>query len=355
MVTAGWGFRASLLGMAAALAACGQAKPVAITVPPMPPPLPPPVPAAPVDAGSPEVAPLTATELDAASRPEAPVEAAVASACPSGMLLVDTDYCPRVERKCLDEEYSPQNHIFICHKFASTQKCQGEVERRRFCIDEYEFPNQKGAHPPWMVSWYDAQATCASIDKRLCYESEWVAACEGPEKLPFPYGYSRDNTKCNIDNQWIKPSLPHVYSKDAGVALRELSRLDQSTPSGAVADCVSGFGVHDMTGNFDEWVTADARHDDKSEWAALKGGAWGHVRNACRPVTTSHEPDFTYYFITFRCCKDAPGSEAYRPDSGAPAVDAADRAPIPSPVHPPGPSRIKVAPEHWPKPKPGAP
>ena len=29
-----------------------------------------------------------------------------------------------------------------------------------------------------------------------------------------------------------------------------------------------------------------------------------HVRNACRPVTTSHPPDFTYYFISFRCCAD---------------------------------------------------
>ena len=71
---------------------------------------------------------------------------------------------------------------------------------------------------------YDAQATCGSLDKRLCYESEWVSACEGPDKLPFPYGYARDNTKCNIDNQWIKPSLPHVYSKDAqGLAVCSLT------------------------------------------------------------------------------------------------------------------------------------
>ncbi len=203
-----------------------------------------------------------------------------------------------------------------------------------------------------MVSWYDAQATCSSLDKRLCYESEWVTACEGPDKTPFPYGYARDNTKCNIDNQWIKPSLPHVYSKDAGVAIKELSRLDQSAASGALPECVSGFGVHDLTGNFDEWVTGDARYDDKSEWAGLKGGAWGHVRNACRPVTTSHEPDFTYYFITFRCCKDAVGGEPYRPkDAGAPDVAPADRAPLPVPVKAPGPSAKKVAREHWPKPK----
>jgi len=84
----------------------------------------------------------------------------------------------------------------------------------------------------------------------------------------------------------------------------------------------------------------------------LKGGAWGHVRNACRPVTTSHPPDFTYYFIAFRCCKDAPGGEAFTPrgPDNVPAVEPANRAAIPKPVDPVGPSSTKVAREYWPKP-----
>ena len=68
--------------------------------------------------------------------------------------------------------------------------------------------------------------------------------------------------------------------------------------------CRSGFGVYDLTGNFDEWVLTESDRG-VSDWAGLKGGAWGHVRNACRPITTSHPPQFTYYFISFRCCKDA--------------------------------------------------
>ena len=75
---------------------------------------------------------------------------------------------------------------------------------------------------------------------------------------------------------------------------------------------MSGFGVHDLTGNFDEWVNSE-ENKGKSKWAGLKGGAWGHVRNACRPMTTSHPPEFTYYFISFRCCEDAaPDAEAAR-------------------------------------------
>jgi sulfatase modifying factor 1 len=308
------------------------------------------------DAAAPAAPPAQA-ESDAGAVPDANTaepetpEVTAATPCPQDMVLVDTSYCPKIERVCVDKEYSPQNHITLCHKYAKKQRCRVPQEHRRFCIDEYEYPNKKDAHPPWMVSWYDAQATCAERDKRLCYESEWVAACEGPEHTPFPYGFSRDNTKCNIDNAWITPDLKAVYGSDAEARNKELSRLDQSVPSGALAQCTSGFGVRDMTGNFDEWVTADRPHTgkyDKSEWAALKGGAWGHVRNACRPTTTSHPPDFTYYFIAFRCCKDASGSEPYVPHKSlrVPNVPPADRAPIPTPVSPPGPSAKKVGREY---------
>jgi Sulfatase-modifying factor enzyme 1 len=329
-----------------ALAGCGQAKPMPIAPVPSPGPF---SPAAPVvDAGAPE-ATLPLPGLDGGSSSEA---GAQATECPHGMMLVDTNYCANIERRCIDEEYSPQNKITICHKYATAQRCLDEEQRRRFCIDEYEYPNQKGAHPPWMVSWYDAQATCESLGKRLCFESEWVSACEGPNKTPFPYGYARNNGKCNVDNTWIKPKLDALYGRDDVARQKELARLDQSMPAGALSECVSGFGVHDLTGNFDEWVTADKKHDDKSEWAALKGGAWGHVRNACRPVTTSHPPDFTYYFIAFRCCKDAPGAEAFTPKGpdNVPKVEPANRAPIPAPVDPTGPSSTKVAREYWPKP-----
>jgi formylglycine-generating enzyme len=296
---------------------------------------------------------LAATSgADGGSGETSSAETSSEDACPPDMKLVDTNYCPNMQRTCVEEEYSPQNRITICHRYAERQRCLAREEHRRFCIDEYEYPNRKGGHPTWMVSWYDAQATCASIGKRLCYESEWVSACEGPDKLPFPYGYARDNTKCNIDNSWIQPSLPEVYSKDPETRLIELSRLDQSAPSGAVEGCVSGFGVRDLTGNFDEWVTADQRANDKSEWAALKGGAWGHVRNACRPTTTSHPPDFTYYFIAFRCCREARGGDPSPPSfAGAPEVEPQDRAPVQDPAYPPGPSRVKVGREHWPRPE----
>ena len=278
--------------------------------------------------------------------------------CPAGMLFVSGRFCPKVERDCLHDEPNGANHITLCHAFAHETRCTAlEEEERAFCIDEYEYPNEKGAHPPWMVSWADAQATCLLRGKRLCYESEWTMACEGPERLPFPYGWDRDNAACNIDNEYIAPSIEKMNAidppdaGDAAVQAPELARLDQSVASGAFARCVSGFGAHDMTGNFDEWVINDqpvpAKGADTGKYSALKGGAWGHVRNACRPLTTSHAPQWSYYFVSFRCCADARGSPRYAPPSSAfpaPSVAPADKAPLTKVVRPTGPSRKKVKP-----------
>jgi hypothetical protein len=276
--------------------------------------------------------------------------------CPGDMVHVETSFCPNVDRRCVELEYERANHLGICHAFAHGERehCNGDERPLSFCMDRYEYPNRKGAHPSWMVSWYDAQATCMAHDKRLCWSSEWTAACEGPEHTPFPYGWERNHTLCNIDNLYIEPRkaaprLPFLfYSNDKKVALDELSRLDQSVPSGSMESCQSGFGVYDLTGNLDEWVSSDEPARDKSKWAGLKGGGWGHVRNQCRAMTTSHDPDFTYYFVGFRCCRDAPGQPAWKPSAHAtppPMVRPADVvAELAEPLAAgPGPSKVKYS------------
>lgn len=251
------------------------------------------------------------------------------------MDYVDVDFCTEVARTCLDDEYTAANKITICHRFAEAPpRCVGERRRVRTCIDRYERPNRAGARAPVKIDAWDAMGLCAAEGKRLCWESEWTAACEGPEKTPFPYGYARDPAACNIDNPWRKPSLEKVDSTDPAVYGPELTRLDQGVAAGARPRCKSGFGVHDLTGNVDEWVLTD-RVRGKGKAFALKGGAWGHVRNACRPVTTSHAPEWSYYFVSTRCCAD--------PDlAAAPPADARLEALPPMP-HPPIPPQKKAA------------
>jgi hypothetical protein len=278
---------------------------------------------------------------------------AMEARCPEDMVWVSTSYCPEVERRCLDMEEEVNNHLSICHAYAHEQRCGTEERPVSFCIDRYEYPNEKGAHPTWMVDWYQAQATCESRGKRLCWASEWTAACEGPDHTPFPYGWERDHDQCNMDNFWVDPMKagpggPFLfYSKDDDVRRKELARLDESVPSGSIESCKSGFGVYDMPGNLDEWVVSDRPPVEKSRWAGLKGGAWGHVRSQCRPMTASHEPEFYYYFVGFRCCRDAEGEPPWVPAAEAvpaPRVEPHDYAPEPIVVvdaH--GPSKTKFS------------
>jgi sulfatase modifying factor 1 len=289
----------------------------------------------------------------AAAPPGDAISGDAASAhCPDDMVLVDTRFCPDIDRRCTDMENERTNHLNICHAFAPEQACRDEPRRIAFCIDRYEYPNQKGARPVRMLDWYQAQATCESDQKRLCWASEWTAACEGPEQMPFPYGRVRNHDACNMDNFYIEPKRPSpkgqllFYSKDRPLAVTELSRLDQSLPCGSMESCKSGFGVYDMTGNVDEWVVSDQPPRERSRWAGLKGGAWGHVRSQCRPMTTSHEPEFTYYFVGFRCCRDvaeykwAPSPEAIAPPAVEPRNFAAERPDLSAG---PGPSKAKFS------------
>jgi hypothetical protein len=280
------------------------------------------------------------------------------------MAYVDTVFCPEVKQICLSSSLNGPNKLVICHKFAAERSCKVAERRQRFCIDRYEFPSRRGAHPPVMVSAYDAASLCAEQGKRMCFESEWTAACEGPERLPFPYGRQRDPSKCNINNPFVHPDLDKVHDARDEVRTPELLRLDQSVLSGAMPACQSGFEVHDLTGNFDEWVRTETIRGE-GQWAGLKGGAWGFVRNACRPITTKHVAHWSYYFVSFRCCADpdlalvvpsADGPPTWSPPNTPPPKHPAHRAldrgftPAPDAVRPnaprsPGAPRQGVAPE----------
>jgi formylglycine-generating enzyme len=225
--------------------------------------------------------------------------------CAPDMTEVEGDYCPYVEQRCL-RWLDPATQL-QCAEFDRTPqqargaKCTMKTVHQKFCIDRYEWPNKAGVLPRTMASWVEAKATCESSGKRLCDDTEWTLACEGPQHQPYPYGegFSRDGAACNIDKPYIWPRPEKVY--DPQTSVEELARLDQREPSGARPACVSPYGVHDMTGNVDEWVV-NVSQSGQPHTSGLKGGYWGPVRTRCRPMTTGHEETFRYYQIGFRCC-----------------------------------------------------
>ncbi len=221
--------------------------------------------------------------------------------CGDGMVLVDGIYCPYVGHSCvkfLNEERD------VCERYAPDVLCEGRLAHRRFCMDVYEYPNLVGVVPAVMVDWNDARRACAVEGKRLCSVEEWEFACEGPQMWPYPYGIERDPTACNIDRTYTLPEMEAFG--DPWKISEEVERLDKRVPSGALARCISPFGVRDMTGNVDEWVLNEkGKIDDKPYRSTLKGGYWGPIRARCRPITSTHNEWFSFYQVGFRCCRDA--------------------------------------------------
>ena len=241
---------------------------------------------------------------EGASEPESRENDPV-SICPNDMVLVDGDYCPSVAHICARFLSAARDR---CAEYRQISRCFGEPVHKRVCIDRYEYPNLPSVLPVLGVTWNEARTICKLAEKRLCTDSEWALACEGPGRLPYPYGYVRDKDACNIDKPYINPDPFAFANPDRRAA--EIARVDQREPSGSRAGCVSPFGVRDMTGNVDEWVFNESGFQNKEPYVSgLKGGYWGPVRNRCRPMTTDHNPWHEGYQIGFRCCsspQDAP-------------------------------------------------
>jgi formylglycine-generating enzyme required for sulfatase activity len=223
--------------------------------------------------------------------------AANAPSCPADMVPVVGVHHEYVQRLCLDFA------IGKCFSFLPGFIArEGRVTPVRTCMDRYEWPNEKGKVPAVMMSFVEAERLCAGVGKRLCTEFEWEAACEGPRTLPFPYGQRVDDGTCNSAKPYRPVSEAKLASRDPRVREAETRRLWQGEPSGSYPKCVSPHGVVDMVGNIEEWVRTS-----RPEWpfkSALKGGYWSKRWAGCRGTNDSHGPEFRFYEVGLRCCRD---------------------------------------------------
>ncbi len=237
-------------------------------------------------------------------------QAAAIAGCPADMALVDGEFCPDAEQVCREHhpQYrSDQTQSERCTLFEQPSRCRSdERELMRYCIDRYEWPNQPGVKPRVLTQWTEAKALCEGQGKRLCSDSEWLFACEGPEMLPYTYGFRRDPTSCVLDRMYIPPKgrfLRWEACQGDATCRQAFERVDQREPAGSFSACVSPFGVYDMNGNVNEWVEIPGASYPRR--SGLKGGWWGPVRDRCRPTVRFHKEDDWGYEVGFRCCQDA--------------------------------------------------
>jgi sulfatase modifying factor 1 len=282
------------LALAIAIAACGKATTHGIAGEPAAGPMPPSLEADASMNSTTHTTSVLVSHPQPSAEPSSPsmqTPAAEPSACPAGMILVEGEYCPNVEQTCLEwlePPGDPYEH-FRCKRYKEPATCKGPRVHKHFCIDEKERSEPGGDLPYNHMSWTSATKLCESAGARLCKTSEWQFACEGEEMRPYPYGWERDSTACNVDVMQ---------------GLGKVGRLvDHRTPASAHPRCVSAFGVHDMAGNVDEWATVDGAPRGSRE--VMKGSWWLPGRHACRSFQGGHGANYGGTESGARCCADA--------------------------------------------------
>jgi hypothetical protein len=222
--------------------------------------------------------------------------------CPNGMVLVEGEYCPDVEENCLEWMDPPESryHHFRCAHYAPSVCKSKDRVHMRFCIDRTERAEAParsedadsgadGSLPRHFMSWTSSKKLCEAEGGRLCRESEWQFACEGEEMRPYPYGWDRDSSACNVD-----------IAENIG---RPGRLVDHRAAVGSHEKCASPFGVQDLAGNLEEWVQADGT--GKMGWKeVLKGSWWIPSRHACRQFQVGHNAVYNGAETGTRCCKD---------------------------------------------------
>ncbi len=145
-----------------------------------------------------------------------------------------------------------------------------------YCIDLYEYPNQRGREPVGGYTWARAKKACEGLGKRLCSEDEWERACKGPNGAKFPFGGSFEPGICNV-GEGGRPAAAGEFGR-----------------------CRSGYGVADMSGNVAEW-TASRMGDGK----VIKGGSVEQAAFTARCSARASESSSAHSdTLGFRCCAD---------------------------------------------------
>lgn len=154
------------------------------------------------------------------------------------------------------------------------------------------------ALPVSCVPWTSAQAYCIAMNKRLPREVEWEMAARGTSPIKYPWG-GGSAAGCGAAVTLASDASQRSCGKNRPARVG-------THPGGA-----SPYGLHDMSGNVEEWV-ADWYGETVSDLSpragashVLRGGGW--LSQPSQAKTTSRNWGSAREMgpnVGFRCAKD---------------------------------------------------
>ncbi len=153
-------------------------------------------------------------------------------------------------------------------------------------------------HPVVAITWFGAQAYCASVSGRLPTEAEWEKAARGPDKRAYPWG---DDIELNQANFYSSRD-PSEKSFGAQGDTLPVGFYNGKTHDGyQTQDAKSAYGLYDMAGNVWQW-TSDVYAG--THYRFMRGGSKGVYDYNLRVWSrNSAEPDFFGPSTGFRCVR----------------------------------------------------
>ncbi len=179
--------------------------------------------------------------------------------------------------------------------------------RQLYVDDTLNDPQQ----PAVGINWYDAYAYCNWAGKRLPTEAEWEYAARGGGDVyrKYPWG----NEEPDAGGIWRAN-----FRSERG---SDVDGYHRSAPVGSFPDGVSPFGIMDMAGNAEEFVSdwLDFNYYKQTNGAqdpqgplggrnkVIRGGSYGSDKYHIRVATRLYgSPDTKTGLLGIRCAQDLP-------------------------------------------------